>query len=119
MATKVKERITSKVKKPATKAAGKVLRHKTVGRSRHAPDPTVRSRISPTIKNRAGRVLHEIGLTPSDAIRLLMVRIAEDGAMPFNVDRPNAVSRAAIKDAEAGKVVRHKTVKSLMDDLNA
>lgn len=91
-----------------------------LGLSRHTASGTVvRARISDKIKEEARKVLSKVGLSSSDAIRLLMVEIAEKGKMPFNVNLPNAVSRAAIRDADAGRVVRHKTVKSLMDDLNA
>lgn len=111
-------KVISRASKP--RSSGKKKRSlETRATSRTSRDVVVRARISDKIKKEAGKVLHDIGLSSSDAIRLLMVEIAEKGTMPFNVTHPNAVSRAAIRDADAGRVVRHKTVKSLMDDLNA
>lgn len=111
-------KVISRVSK-STSSGKKKRSLMTRAASRTSGDVVVRARISDKIKKEAGKVLHDIGLSSSDAIRLLMVEIAEKGAMPFNVTHPNAVSRAAIRDADVGRVVRHKTVKSLMDDLNA
>ncbi|MGB7770035.1 MAG: type II toxin-antitoxin system RelB/DinJ family antitoxin [Verrucomicrobiia bacterium] len=77
----------------------------------------VRARIDPAIKKRAASALAEMGLTISDAIRLLMVRIADERRLPFAVKAPNAVSREAIAELEAGKGARFETVADLMADL--
>ena len=58
-----------------------------------------------------------MGLTISDAIRLLMVQIADERRLPFAVKAPNAVSREAIAELEAGSGARFKTVVDLMADL--
>ena len=44
-----------------------------------------------------------MGLSVSDAIRLLLVRIAADKAFPFAVKTPNATTRKAIAELEKGK----------------
>ena len=43
----------------------------------------VRARIDETIKDEAAAVLAALGLTVSDAFRLLLVRIAREKALPF------------------------------------
>jgi DNA-damage-inducible protein J len=44
----------------------------------------VRARIDERIKNEAAAVLSAMGLTVSDAFRLMMVRIAKGKALPFD-----------------------------------
>ena len=79
----------------------------------------VRARIDPGTKERATKALEKMGLSVSDAIRLLMLRIAEEHRMPFEIKVPNATTRKAIKELENGKGERFTTVDSLMADMNA
>lgn len=79
----------------------------------------VRARINSELKIKASAVLSEMGLSVSDAIRLLLVRVVSDGALPFDVRVPNAETQAAMLDARAGRVTRTKSVASLMVELNA
>jgi DNA-damage-inducible protein J len=57
-------------------------------------------------KERPEAVLAAIGLTLSDAVRLMMIRIAQEGAMPFNPLIPNEETIEAMKEARAGKLVK-------------
>lgn len=82
-------------------------------------DTYVRARIDTRTKELASDALEAMGLSVSDAIRLLMIRIAEERRLPFNVKVPNATTRKAIAELEAGKGKRFDTVDALMDDLNA
>ena len=82
-------------------------------------DTYVRARIDTGTKERAAEALDAMGLTISDAIRLLMFRIAEDRRLPFEVKMPNAATREAIAELEAGKGMRFDSVEELMADLNA
>ena len=68
-----------------------------------ATETIVRARIDATTKNRATKALAAMGLSVSDAIRLLMVRVAADKALPFPVKVPNAVTRKAMAELERGK----------------
>jgi DNA-damage-inducible protein J len=43
----------------------------------------VQTRIDPKLKERATAVLDSMGLTVSDAVRILLTRIANEGALPF------------------------------------
>lgn len=82
-------------------------------------DAIVRARIDATTKAKASKALDEMGLNISDAIRLLMVRIADDQRFPFDIRVPTAKTASAISELEAGKGHRAKNVKALMADLNA
>jgi DNA-damage-inducible protein J len=82
-------------------------------------DTYVRARIDTVTKDRAAEALEAMGLSISDAIRLLMLRIAEDRRLPFEVKAPNAKTRKAIAELEAGKGKKFADVNSLMADLHA
>lgn len=78
----------------------------------------VRARIEAGLKKEATAVLSGMGLSVSDAIRLLLVRVAADKALPFDLRAPNAETQAAMRDIQAGRVTRFDSVAALMDDLN-
>ena len=82
-------------------------------------DAYVRARIDSGTKERAADALKEMGLSISDAIRLLMLRVAEERRLPFEVKVPNARTRNAIRELEAGKGTRFASVNALMSDLHA
>jgi DNA-damage-inducible protein J len=82
-------------------------------------EDVVRARIDKQVKADAAAVLEAMGLSLSDAIRLLLVRVAKDKALPFEVKVPNAETRAAIAELEAGKGERFASVAALMADLTA
>jgi len=82
-------------------------------------DTYVRARIDTQTKERASDALKAMGLSISDAIRLLMLRIADERRLPFAVKVPNAVTRKAITELEAGNAKRFASVKKLMADLHA
>lgn len=82
-------------------------------------DTYVRARIDTKTKERAVDALGAMGLSISDAIRLLMLRIADERRMPFEVKVPNASTRKAIAELEAGKGKRLASVDELMADLHA
>ena len=77
----------------------------------------VRARIDADTKERAANALEAMGLSISDAIRLLMLRIADENRLPFEVKVPNATTRKAIAELEAGKGKRFTGVDALMADL--
>nr|WP_247740052.1 type II toxin-antitoxin system RelB/DinJ family antitoxin [Endozoicomonas sp. G2_2] len=79
----------------------------------------VRARIDEDTKARASEALEAMGLTVSDAIRLLLLRVADEHRLPFDVKVPTATTREAIAELEAGKGRRFETVDDLMADLHA
>ena len=84
-----------------------------------AADTYVRARIDTDTKDRASEALQAMGLSISDAIRLLMLRVADERRLPFAVKAPNATTRKAIKELEAGKGKKFRNIDALMADLNA
>jgi len=79
----------------------------------------VQARIDGTIKEEASAVLAGIGLTVSDAVRLLLTKVAQEKELPFEPLIPNEVTIRAMKDARAGHVTRSEDLESLFRDLNA
>ncbi|MBV1702884.1 MAG: type II toxin-antitoxin system RelB/DinJ family antitoxin [Hyphomicrobiales bacterium] len=82
-------------------------------------DSYVRARIDTMTKKRATEALEGMGLSISDAIRLLMLRIAEERRLPFEVKVPTPTTRKAMAELEAGKGKRFADINALMADLNA
>lgn len=82
-------------------------------------DTYVRARIDAGTKERAAAVLDVMGLSVSDAIRLLMLRIADERRLPFEVKAPSKSSRQALAEIEAGQVKSFANVDDLMADLHA
>ena len=79
----------------------------------------VRARINEQIKEEAAAVLSEIGLTLSDAFRLLLIRVAREKALPFEPLIPNATTIKAIEATRRGEFITTCTLDNLFDELNA
>lgn len=79
----------------------------------------VRARIDPAVKEEASAVLATVGLTVSDAFRLLLTRIAHDKALPFEPLIPNETTLAAMREARAGNLPRVDSVDELFKKLHA
>lgn len=84
-----------------------------------AKNDVVRARIDGQIKEQAATVLAAMGLTISDAFRMMMMRIAAEEALPFEPLVPNAETIKAMKAARRGDLVSIGTIDDLMADLNA
>ncbi len=84
-----------------------------------AANQLVQARIDGAIKAEAAAVLAAMGLTVSDAVRLLLTRIAHDQALPFDPLVPNAVTIAAMREARAGNLPRAHSIAELKAALDA
>jgi DNA-damage-inducible protein J len=80
---------------------------------------TVRARIDDQVKEEATAVLKSIGLTASDAFRMMMVRIAREKSLPFEPLVPNAETVEAMKAARRGDTVSVGSPDKLLTSLNA
>lgn len=80
---------------------------------------TVHIRVDEKVKEKATKALDAMGLSISDAVRLLLVRVAAEKVLPFDIKVPNRETRAAMEAAERGDVARFDSVEALMADLNA
>ncbi|RDE07616.1 type II toxin-antitoxin system RelB/DinJ family antitoxin [Pelagibacterium lacus] len=63
-----------------------------------AANAVVRARIDEEVKDQASAVLEEMGLTISDVLRMTLIRVARDKAIPFEIKIPNAETRAAMEE---------------------
>jgi DNA-damage-inducible protein J len=79
----------------------------------------VHIRIDKRVKSRATKALSAMGLSVSDAVRVLLTRVAAEKALPFELRVPNAATVAAMKEARAGGLKSFNSVPELMADLNA
>ena len=84
-----------------------------------AANQLVQARIDGAVKEEAAAVLAAMGLTVSDAVRLLLTKVAQEKALPFAPLVPNAVSIEAMKEARRGKQERFDSAQELLDDLHA
>jgi len=78
----------------------------------------VRARIDEQIKNEAAAVLASVGLTVSDAFRLMLTRVAREKALPFEPLIPNEETIAAMREARQGGLQKFDSIEALMADLN-
>ena len=85
----------------------------------HAHDSVVRARIDTATKERAADALADMGISISDAIRMLLVRVADERRLPFEVKAPNATTRRAIAELEAGEGQKFNSVAGMMAALDA
>ena len=81
-------------------------------------DTVVRARIDSDTKVRATEVLDAMGLSVSDAIRLLLLRVADEKQLPFAGQGPNATTLKAMKELDEGKGKRFGSVEELFRDLD-
>ncbi|HKN21489.1 MAG TPA: type II toxin-antitoxin system RelB/DinJ family antitoxin [Terracidiphilus sp.] len=69
-----------------------------------ATNAVVRSRIDAEVKDRAAAVLGGMGLTVSDAIRIVLTRVANENELPFDL-KPNKLTRATMRKTATGREV--------------
>ena len=81
-------------------------------------DTVVRARIDSDTKARATETLQAMGLSVSDAIRLLLLRVADEKRLPFAVQVPNATTVKAMEELEDGRGQRFDTAAELFRDLD-
>jgi DNA-damage-inducible protein J len=84
-----------------------------------AENAVVRARIDEKTKDEASVVLAAIGLTVSDAFRLMLTRVAKEKALPFDPLIPNEETIAAMKKARKGGLPSFTNVDALVADLHA
>jgi DNA-damage-inducible protein J len=72
-----------------------------------------------THQKQAAAALKKIGLTVSDAFRLLMVRVAAEKNLPFEPLNPNAETIAAMKAARRSELIKTGKPENLLRSLNA
>jgi DNA-damage-inducible protein J len=77
-------------------------------------------RVDEEIKTQAGEALAAMGLSVSDAVRILLKRVVNDQAFPLELKVPNAQTRAAMEEARSmskARAARFDSVAALLHDL--
>jgi DNA-damage-inducible protein J len=77
----------------------------------------VHVRVDEKVKEDAAKTLAAMGMSVSDAVRLLLVRVAAEKALPFELRVPNATTVKAMRAADRGEGRRFKTASALFKDL--
>ncbi len=68
-----------------------------------AKTAVVRARIEPDLKDKAERILHKLGLSPTQAITLFYRQVELRKGLPFGVVVPKATTRKTFEDTDAGR----------------
>ena len=77
----------------------------------------VHIRVDEKVKKRAAKTLAVMGMSVSDAVRILLVRVAAEKALPFQVKVPNTRTVRAMQAADRGEGKRFKSARALFKDL--
>jgi len=77
----------------------------------------VHVRVDEKVKEDAAKTLAAMGMSVSDVVRMLLVRVASEKVLPFEVRVPNATTVKAMRAADRGKGKRFKTADALFKDL--
>jgi DNA-damage-inducible protein J len=79
-----------------------------------AKTEAIRARVEPKLKADAERILDEIGLDASDAIRVFYKQVVLRKGLPFDVTIPNEATRRAMRDVQKGRrLTRYKDTAEL------
>jgi DNA-damage-inducible protein J len=77
----------------------------------------VHVRVDEKVKEEAAATLAKMGISVSDAVRMMLVRIATEKALPFEVRVPNASTVKAMKSTDKKQGKRFRSAKELFEDL--
>jgi DNA-damage-inducible protein J len=77
----------------------------------------VHIRVDEKVKEDAAKTLAAMGMSVSDAVRMLLVRVAAEKALPFEVRVPNTATVKAMRAADQGNGKRFKTADALFEHL--
>src|SRR5438046_10474644 len=85
--------------------------------SSHMATTMVHVRVNEKTKQRAAKTLAGMGISVSDAVRMLLVRVAAEKALPFEVKVPNAITVKAMRAADKRRGKRLNSPEALFKDL--
>lgn len=78
----------------------------------------VHIRMDERVKKKAAKTLAAMGMSLSDAVRMLLVRVAAESALPFDVKVPNRTTAKALHAANRRKGKRFESPSALFKDLD-
>jgi len=79
---------------------------------------TINTRIESKLKSQAEAILHKVGLTSAEAVRLFYMQICLQKGLPFAVKVLNKTTLKAMKEADKRKTYKAKSVDELFKDLD-
>ncbi len=81
----------------------------------------ISTRIDPTLKTEFTHICDEIGLSPSQAIKLFAKAVINYGGIPFElkVKQPNQLTMQAIEELNKGNGHKVANTRALFDDLQS
>jgi DNA-damage-inducible protein J len=77
----------------------------------------VHVRVDERVKEKAAATLAKMGISVSDAVRMMLIRVAEEKALPFEVRVPNATTVKAMQSVDRKKGKRFRSTGALFKDL--
>jgi DNA-damage-inducible protein J len=77
----------------------------------------VHIRVDQKMKQRATKTLAAMGMSVSDAVRMLLVRVVAEKALPFDVKVPNSNTVKAMRATDKGHGKRQKSADAIFEDL--
>ncbi len=81
-------------------------------------DAVVRARVTSEVKDQASAILKGMGLTTSDAIRMMLVQVVAEKSLPFEVKYPNLETQKALEASRAGETTSFSSLDAMFADLN-
>ncbi len=79
-------------------------------------DAVIRARVNREVKEKAAAVLASMGLTISDMMRMTLIKVAQEKALPFDPS-PNEETIAAMRELDDGKGKRFSSADDLFSEL--
>ena len=79
---------------------------------------TINARIEPALKMKAEAILHKVGLSTAEAIRIFYSQVCLQNGLPFDVKIPNKKTQDAMDELESGKGLRYKTMDDVWNSLD-
>ncbi|HTS71095.1 MAG TPA: type II toxin-antitoxin system RelB/DinJ family antitoxin [Terriglobia bacterium] len=74
-------------------------------------------RLDEKVKERAAKTLSDMGMSVSEAFRILLVRVAAEQALPFEIKVPNRATAKAMEAADRGRGKRYKSAAALFKEI--
>lgn len=79
---------------------------------------TVNARIEPELKYKAESILHDVGLSTAEAIRVFYKQICLRKGLPFEVKLPNDKTLSAIQELKSGKGSKYDSMEQVWSDID-
>jgi DNA-damage-inducible protein J len=78
----------------------------------------VRARIEPNLKQQAENILHELGISPTQAVTMLYKHVAREHNWPIDLKIPNQITINTFEDSDNSKnLVKSKTADEMFEKL--